>query len=350
MRMLFIYLLLSLCSFGNNKEIMINIAVHDFLKHKSVEESSVFYLMTNDVTIEDTRCVEITFMPQKLECEQFFLTHEDTLETSIPSIDYITTLDKLFYWKSEKTKTNIEIYNTLKRFSFISTIDAPNQSYLLGIPGIHDFVKYWSYLFAIDSPTTFVKYQNKTMLIPKRAQRKILKIENLPIIENNRLFIERAIDDYARNKKGNKGGAYKIDIKEHTIDGIPFLELLFHRIDHNEDEKYSCDENGHLIEKCQINYLEKDESLFIWEEGEGKMTEETVNVLKKYNVLQQQPDIRLYYYCQAYKQIAHRREPVMYLFNRTNSYKFIKHKNDLNEPTRDLPTNIKRKAKIILCN
>ena len=32
------------------------------------------------------------------------------------------------------------------------------------------------------------------------------------------------------------------------------------------------------------------------------------------------------------------------------SYKFIKHKKDLNEPSRDLPTNITRKAKIILCN
>ena len=351
MRILFIHLLFALCSFSNSKEIMINIAVHDFLKHKSAEEASVFHLMTEDVTIEDTRCFEITFLPQKLECDKFFLTHEDTLETSIPSINYITTLDKLFYWDSEKTKSNIEIYNTLKRFNFISTIDVPNQSFLLGITPIQDFIKYWSYLFVIDNPTNFVKYQNETILIPKRAQRKILKIKSLPIIENNRPFIEMAIDDYARNEKINKGEAYKIDIKEHTIDGIPFLELLFNAIDHDE-EKYSCDENGHLIEKCQINYVKKEESLFIWEEAKGPTNEETLNALKDYDLLGQQLNIVLYYYTQVEKLLPHIDEPVMYLFNRTNSYKFIKHKHKSKnmEATRDLTVNIKRKAKRLLCN
>lgn len=127
------------------------------------------------------------------------------------------------------------------------------------------------------------------------------------------------------------------------------MELLFNAIDQDE-EKYSCDENGHLIEKCQINCVNKDESLFIWEDGEGKTTEEAQNALKEYNLLKQQLNIGLYYYDQAYKQLPHINEPVMYLFNRTNSYKFVKLKSKNMEATRDLTANIKRKAKILLCN
>ena len=75
----------------------VSTAIDDFLTRKDAQTSDVFCVLINSHKIGDSDVVEVTILPEDMECK-FLLSNEDSLGTPAVSISYIERNGKLFYW------------------------------------------------------------------------------------------------------------------------------------------------------------------------------------------------------------------------------------------------------------
>ena len=100
---------------------------------------------------------------------------------------------------------------------------------------------------------------------------------------NTTLFdeaIKNAINDFSKTKAYKKDRVFGITYKE-IRESILFISIL-----EREENKYLYSITKPIEENIlPSRYFEKDNKLFIWWDGNKKLSQEMFNVLKKYNML-----------------------------------------------------------------
>lgn len=147
----------------------VSTAIDDFLTRKDAQTSDVFCVLINSHKIGDSDVVEVTILPEDMECK-FLLSNEDSLGTPAVSISYIERNGKLFYWNVDGLCLTQEVYEVLFKYDFIERRNVPSQEWLLGRGSFQDRVKSNQYYFCECNSEYFKRRYASIVKIPKRIR------------------------------------------------------------------------------------------------------------------------------------------------------------------------------------